>query len=76
MINQVVLMGTLKKVWESADKHLLKVEVNDQSITVKLWERIYGVLATKEKGTLIAVKGRLENSEVVAERISIVTENN
>jgi len=81
MLNQIVLIGKLNSLpVEESNNTLWKIRIENEDgvFPVYVWKGVADVLAEKEVGTLIAIKGKLTNTDdvltVVAERVSLITE--
>jgi len=74
MLNQVVLVGKLKYVYNSFDVIVLDVDGDD--IKIEIPYDLHNVVDEKRIGDLVAIKGKIvEGVRVKAERLSFIEPN-
>jgi hypothetical protein len=72
MLNQITLVGKVKKITKKKDFCVVKLEVDCEVLPITIWSKLKdSVIAYCSKGTVIGIKGKVQ---VVDEKVGLVGE--
>lgn len=79
-MNQVMIVGKLETVFNADDEWIVGIRVEDEVFYAKIWKGLADVLAKKQQGEMIALKGKLGHvrdvTTIIAERVSVISAEN